>query len=127
MLFRAPRTLPAPQFLFDDLRSVGTVPQLAKYIGLAPSTLERYIKTSNIPRAVHLALFWETKWGISCNDVDLYNTAQVHREHAKSLGEKVVHLCGVIDQLEQELGRMYQEHAHGHWHQAANSPQYQVR
>lgn len=84
MLFRAPRALPAPECLFDDLHCIASVNQIAKYLDLTPSTLARYIKTSALPRSVHLALFWETKWGISCNDTDLFNTAQMHQEHARS-------------------------------------------
>jgi len=126
MFFRAPRGLPSPQYIFDDLHCIATPAQIAKYLDLTPPTIERYIKTSNLPRSVHLALFWETKWGRSCVDVDLYNDAQYSRAAAQSYQARVVHLCGVIDKMERELDKLYQDDSRGGRWQAANAALWRV-
>lgn len=122
--FRAPLPahLPHLSFILDDLSA--TPEQTARHLDISPATLARYAKNGGAPRAVHLALFWETRWGVDLLDTFLYNTAQVHRQHAKSLQEHIGQMAGAISTLESELDRLVRQDRPVRV--AANAPVYQV-
>ncbi len=83
-MFRAPTLTPQLCTLLDDLptRDLGRV---ARHLGIARSTLTRYKRTGNAPRLVHLALFWETRWGASVIDCDLVNLQRLQRGQIEAL------------------------------------------
>ncbi len=100
MRFRAPKGTPTFRMLLENIgcTDFGVI---ARHFGIGESTVRRYWQVDKAPRALMLALYWETSWGISSQDVNLYNTAQVHREHARSLNELVEHLKRHITMLEE--------------------------
>ena len=68
------------------LRDVPAGPgQLARHLDLSTRTLERYTTAGQAPRAVMLALFWETRWGISQADTTAANQAACYYSLAQSL------------------------------------------
>ena len=104
-MFRAPSQagLPGLDFMLADLPA--TPKQIAGHLGIAESTLATYKRTGNAPRAVQLALFWETRWGRSAADVEASNAAATHAGHARRLQDHLGRMAGVVWQLELELDR----------------------
>jgi hypothetical protein len=98
-MFRAPGHTPPLSYMLDDL-TTRDLARIAKHIGLSERTLERYRAADTAPRAVMLALFWETRWGASTIDTELFNAAQVHRSHAQSLERQEIALRARIARLE---------------------------
>lgn len=121
-MFRSPSQagLPPVSMMLDDLPA--TDAQVAAHLGLKPSTLATYRRTGNAPRAVALALFWETRWGRSAADVEAANWGAQYYRQAKASGRELERMAGVVLTLELELAR--QASAPG---QAANSPVFAVR
>lgn len=86
-MFRAPTQTPHFSTLLDDLPTrCGR--QISRLLGISPATLARWSRTGNAPRLAHLALFWETRWGLSVIDVQAENDRRV--------------LQGLIQALERE-------------------------
>lgn len=84
-MFRAPSHAGLPHFslMLSDLPA--TVAQVAKHLDLAPSTLARYRATGQAPRAVMLAMFWETRWGRSAADCEAANWGAIYYQKAAGL------------------------------------------
>ncbi len=101
-MFRAPRQTPHICTLLDDLltRDLG---QVARHLGIARSTLARYRRTGNAPRVIHLALFWETRWGASVLYCDLVNEHQVQRGLIQALERENATLRDQVLELELEV------------------------
>lgn len=57
-------------------------------------------KTDKAPRAVCLALFWESSYGQQTIDCTLFNAMQTHKMLSESLGRKVQNLEARIRYLE---------------------------
>ncbi len=104
-MFRSPTGagLPALQTMLDDIPA--TPEQVARHLGIKPSTLATYRRKGTAPRSVMLALFWETRWGRSIADTEAANYAQVQRSHAQALQSHVGRMAGAIWRLEVELER----------------------
>lgn len=104
-MFRAPSQagLPPLTFLLEDLPA--RRPAVARHLGIAERTLERYAAAQQAPRPIMLALFWETRWGRSAADAEAHNRATVHRQHANGLAKENAALRRRIELLEQELAR----------------------
>lgn len=102
-MFRAPTQagLPGIDTMLDDIPA--TRQQIARHLGISESTLATYKRTGNAPRAVMLALFWETRWGRSAADCEAANFGQVHHAQAKALQAHCGRLAGIIWRLEMEL------------------------
>ena len=115
-MFRAPRPAHLPHIttMLDDIPA--SIAQIANYLGIKESTLKTYKRTGNAPHAVLLALFWETKWGMSLLDVNLFNEARMHQAHAIALNQQQKRLMGIIWRLENERENLQEI--------AANSPFY---
>lgn len=64
-MFRAPYPAHLPHFSFILDNVPGSIEQKAKLLDISPATLRKYRARGEAPRAVHLALFWESVWGIS--------------------------------------------------------------
>lgn len=100
-MFKAPTQTPNILTLLDDLHT-RDLKAVARHLGLSVDTLQRYRKTGDAPRLVLLALFWESRWGLSVLDVDIWNRetlrlgmiGALERENAQ-LKEKLSHLLAV--------------------------------
>lgn len=77
MLFKAPTQTPHFSTLLDDLPTRCSR-QISKFLGISPATLARWARHGNAPRLAHLALFWESRWGIQTIELDVLNWRQVH-------------------------------------------------
>jgi hypothetical protein len=104
-MFRSPSFAGLPSFetMLADIPA--TAAQVARHLGIKESTLKTYKRTGNAPRAVMLALFWETRWGRSAADVEAANAATTSTAHAARLTEHQARLAGAIWRLEVELDR----------------------
>lgn len=102
-MFRAPTAagLPALSAMLDDIPA--TPRQIARHLGIAESTLATYRRANAAPRAVMLALFWETRWGRSAADTEAHNWGMVNQATAKSSQDHQKRMAGVIWRLEMEL------------------------
>lgn len=101
-MFRAPRHLPSLEMLLADLKMPRR--SLARHLGVNERTIRAWVAAGTAPRPVMLALFWESRWGISTADTTAYNHAQVHRQHAEALAREVqrlsmqnIRLAGLVD------------------------------
>lgn len=113
-MFRAPSQagLPPLQVLLADLPA--TTAQVARHLGIPFDTMATYHATEQAPRAVMLALFWESRWGRSFSDVDASNHAAHQFQRAASLERENAALRRQIVALESQLSQ-----GTGH---AANAP-----
>jgi predicted transcriptional regulator len=104
-MFRSPTAAKLPPFsmLYDDMPA--SLAQIARHLGLTPATVQKYLREDQAPRAVMLALFWESRWGRSTADCEAANFGQVHYAHAQCLKEKVQVLQEQIGLLEAQLGQ----------------------
>lgn len=98
---RAPRYLPPVSMLLDDL---GDAKAVARYLGTNPRTIARWRAADAAPKAVHLALFWESRWGISLTETSAHNAAVLHAGHAAAMTRECERLRSVIAQLESARG-----------------------
>ena len=103
-------------YILDDLQYDDK--QLARLLDLKPSTIQKYRREGQCPRAVHLALFWESRWGIASIDAVAHNHAAGNYARAESLKRKNERLVKQILSIEKEIS----EHKTG----AANAPIYQI-
>ena len=106
--------------MLDDIPA--PLPVIARHLGITARTLRKYRATDSAPRAVMLALFWETRWGRSAADTEAANAAQVYRGETKALQAHAGRLAGIVWRLEHEL---HQAQKSGH-HGAANLPVWRV-
>lgn len=95
-----------------------TAARVARHLGLSPATFERYRKAEQAPRAVMLALFWESRWGRAYSDVDASNAASAQFQRAAGLERENAALRRQIASLEAMI-------AQGTGH-AANAPFYVI-
>lgn len=104
-MFRSPTGagLPCVQTMLADIPA--TPRQIAAHLGIKESTLATYKRTNNAPRAILVALFWETRWGRSAADQEAANAAQTHLANTKMLQSHISRMAGIIWKLEFELSR----------------------
>jgi len=117
-MFRAPSQagLPPLDFLLSDVPA--TPAQVARHLGISPATLARYRATEQAPRAVMLALFWESRWGRSAADCEAVNWAAQSHHESQVLRRENAALRRQIESLELQLTQ-------GASH-AANAPFYAI-
>ena len=111
-----PAHLPHLMYILDDLQYDDK--QLAKLLDLKPSTIKKYRRDGQCPRAVHLALFWESRWGIATIDSTAHNHAAGNFARAESLKRKNERLVKQILSMEKVLS----EQKTG----SANAPFYRI-
>lgn len=87
-MFRAPTQTPHIATLLDDMPT-RDMKRIARHLGLTAPTLRRYAQTGNAPRLVHLALFWESRWGLSVIDCEVVNLDRLRRQHISALEREV--------------------------------------
>lgn len=99
MKYLAPRTIPALSQVLPDLGHP-SAREIANYLGVTERTVYGWKATDAPPRAVLLALFWESSYGRSALDADLHNAAQVYRILSDSLNHEAQKLRTRIAWLE---------------------------
>ena len=72
----APRHLPALSTLIDDLHE-RTPAAIAAHLEVSSLTVRRWIAADQAPRAACLALFYETRWGLSALDCEAVNLVRL--------------------------------------------------
>ena len=97
-MFRTPRQLPPLPTMLDDLPA--TPAQVARHLGISHQTLRRYTTSGEAPRAIQLALFWETRWGRSTADCEAANWASLQQGRVQGLERYVSRLQARISTLE---------------------------
>lgn len=117
-MFRSPSLagLPHIQTMINDLPA--TKKQIARHLGITERSLNRYIRAEGAPRAIMLALFWETKWGRSAADTEAANYGAIYYRKAMGLERQNQKLRQQIATLETELANTN--------YVAANSPFFQI-
>lgn len=117
-MFRSPTAAKLPPFsiLFHDIPA--DLRQISRHLGLSPATVRKYLRDDQAPRAVMLALFWESRWGRSAADCEAANFGQVHYALSQCLSEKVKVLEQQIALIEAELAQ--------NTGSAANGPIYRI-
>lgn len=104
-MFRSPSQagLPGLRTLLADLPANRS--QISKHLGISVQTLGNYIRADQAPRAVMLALFWETRWGRSAADTEAANWGALYFRQAKGLERDLDALRRQLAILEGELAR----------------------
>lgn len=117
-MFKAPvpAKLPHLQSILDNIGLSDQ--QIAFFVSVSPSSIKRWRKLGQAPRAVMLALFWETSWGRSASYSEADHYAKLQFMHAKMLERKVAELERKLEKLEKTLATV---------DTAANSPIFEVR
>lgn len=97
-MFQAPGQLPPLSLLLDDLPT-RCPRRIAGYLGITPATLKRYQAQEQAPRLVQLALFWESRWGQSTLDCEVFNRDKVQRGEIDALQREGQQLRAQISRL----------------------------
>lgn len=113
-MFKGPAHTPPVATMLDDLPTHDAA-RIARHLGVTARTLARWQRDDNAPRVARLALFWETRWGLSAAHCDAANGEAVALGLARSLENECAMLRARIRYLEEtgEFG-------------AANSPVWRV-
>lgn len=98
-MFRGPTHTPPIGVLLDDLPTQDAE-RIARHLGVSARTLARWQRTGNAPRMAHLALFWESRWGLSAAHCDATNGETVALALARSLERECATLRARIRYLE---------------------------
>lgn len=99
-MFRAPTHTPHILTLVDDLPTRDQK-LISRHLGISARTLARWIATGNAPRLAHLALFWETRWGLSVAHCTAENGERIALAWARSLERETAMLRARIQRLEE--------------------------
>ena len=95
----APRILPPLSRLLSDLGNP-TPLEVSRMLHVSERTIKRWRATDDAPRAALLALFWQSSYGLSALDCELFNTAMVWRNLSDSLKKENENLHRRIARLE---------------------------
>lgn len=104
-MFRAPYPAHLPHFLSILENVPGSIEQKARLLDISPSTLRRYRAQGQAPRAIHLALFWESTWGIQYVESISNLRTSTYFAQAQAQERRNKRLIGQIALLEAELAR----------------------
>lgn len=104
-MFRAPRPASLPGFCQVMADLPATHRQIARHLDVHERTLQRYVAADSAPRAVLLALFWESSWGRMTADAEAAEFGRVHYAFAKSLERRLELQQRQMQSLEEELSR----------------------
>lgn len=99
----APRALPALSQLLPALGNPSTT-VLAAYLGVSERTIYAWKARDEAPRAALLALFWESSYGLSALDAELFNTVTAWKKLSEMQGCEIATLHARIARLE-KIGR----------------------
>ena len=96
----APSQLPPLSILLDDLHGDRSPEAIGHHLGVSGLTVRRWISKDCAPRAAMLALFWETRWGLSALDAQAVNLVRTHIGLNKALRRENAALQRRIQYLE---------------------------
>jgi hypothetical protein len=103
MLRRLPDSVPPLPLLLSDIGNPSPG-LLAETFSVSVGTVQRWISNQEAPKAVLLALFWITKWGVSLVDSRAHNDAVVAvgmasalQAEAETLRSKLQRVGGIAD------------------------------
>lgn len=99
-MFRAPSQTPPIGILLDDLPTTDAR-AIARHLGVTARTLALWRRSGNAPRLAHLALFWETRFGLSVAHCDAVNGEAVALGLARALERECATLRTRIARLEE--------------------------
>lgn len=99
MKYLAPRHIPALSQVLPDLGNP-SAREIANYLGITERTVYGWKAADTAPRAVLLALFWESSYGRSALDAELFNSAALYRNLSESLNHEAQKLRTRIAWLE---------------------------
>lgn len=102
-MFRAPYPAHLPHFSYVLDNVPGSIDQKAKLLDISPATLRKYRARGAAPRAIHLALFWESTWGIQYIESISNLRTSTYFAQAQALERKNKRLIAQIKQLEAAL------------------------
>lgn len=98
---RTPRKLGSFNQLLEDIGRSDR--EIARHLGTTIPSVRKYREKDSAPRAVMIALFYETQWGRSLLHIDAVNGEMYARAYASSLERQVQVLREQIAVLEREL------------------------
>lgn len=103
-MFRAPTQagLPPLRLMTADIPT--SPDRIARHLDISPRTFARYLTAEQAPRAIMLALFWETRWGRSAADCEAANYGAVHAGLAHALARENAILRKQISTMESMMG-----------------------
>ena len=104
-MYRAPYPAHLPHFLQILDNVPGSIEHKARLLDISPSTLRRYRSQGQAPRAIHLALFWESTWGIQYIESISNLRTSTYFAQAQALERKNKRLIAQIKLLEAELAK----------------------
>lgn len=96
----APDHLPPLSVLIDDLHGTRTPESIGRHLGVSGLTVRRWMAKGEAPRAAALALFWETRWGLSALDAQAVNLVRSHVALNNALRRENAALMRRIQRLE---------------------------
>lgn len=99
-MFRAPSQTPPIGLLLDDLPTHDAL-AVARHLGVTARTIANWQRSGNAPRLAHLALFWESRWGLSAAHCDAVNGQRIAYGLARSLERENAMLRTRIARLEE--------------------------
>jgi predicted metal-dependent HD superfamily phosphohydrolase len=86
--------MPPLDFLLSD--QMEPPEHIARHLGVSLRSLQRWRASGNAPRAIYLALWCESRWGMSALHAQAFNEAQHARAWVASLERECERLRGVI-------------------------------
>lgn len=99
MLHFAPKSLPSFNQILPHLGNPHPR-RLAKYLGVSERTIYHWKKTDKAPKAVLLALFWESSYGQKTIDYSTFNAMQSYKLLSESLKRNILNLEARVRYLE---------------------------
>lgn len=97
-MFKAPRQLPLFSNIVDDLPAKPRA--IAHHLDVTERAVYKWKAADQAPRAVQLALFWETRWGRDLASTTAMNGAMYHRAHVASLEREIARLQAILGRVE---------------------------
>lgn len=98
MLNRLPTQTPPLWVMLEDIGSPSPK-AVAKSLGVSEVTVKKWIKHDTAPRAVLLAVFWITRWGMSAVDAEAHNAAIMSAGLARARLSEIERLQGAMHRL----------------------------
>lgn len=117
-MFRSPSMAGLPGLNFMLAEIPANHRQVARHLGVTEQTLKKYIKAEGAPRAIMLALFWETRWGRSAADTEAANFGAIYYRKAMGLERENIAMRKKMLAMQQELDSQI--------HESANSPFFNI-
>lgn len=96
MPFLAPSFARLPPLAYSLADQFEPRKKIARHLGVSLRTLQRYQASGNAPRAVYLALWFESRWGMAALHEQAYNEERHARAWVASLERECERLRHII-------------------------------